>query len=102
MDDGNGDIDDSGGMDGGGNIKGGMMKKRSVSIRGHRTSLSLEDGFWEELTTIATARGLSVAALITEIDHERTAGLSSAVRLFILEDLRQRAAACRTAAAELD
>ena len=65
------------------------MKKRSVSIRGHRTSLSLEDGFWDELAAIARARGISVAALITEIDRTRTAGLSSAVRLFVLEELKQ-------------
>jgi len=78
------------------------VKKRSVSIRGHRTSLSLEDGFWEELGLIAAARGLSLAALITEIDRTRSGGLSSAVRLFVLEDLRQKAAACRTVAPDLD
>ena len=78
------------------------MKKRSVSIRGHRTSLSLEDGFWDELSAIALARGMSVAALITEIDRTRTGGLSSAARLFILEDLKQKAAACRTEADKLD
>ena len=78
------------------------MKKRSVSIRGHRTSLSLEDGFWEELGAIAATRGVSLAALITEIDRTRTGGLSSAARLFVLEDLRQKAAACRTVAPDLD
>lgn len=78
------------------------MKKRSLSIRGHRTSLSLEDGFWEELTAIAAERGQSVAALITEIDRTRTGGLSSAVRLFVLEALRQKAAACRTVTPDLD
>ena len=78
------------------------MKKRSLSIRGHRTSLSLEDGFWEELAAIAAERGQSVAALITEIDRTRTGGLSSAVRLFILEALRQKAAACRTMTPDLD
>ena len=78
------------------------MKKRSLSIRGHRTSLSLEDGFWEELTAIAAERGQSVAALITEIDRTRTGGPSSAVRLFVLEALRQKAAACRTVTPDLD
>jgi predicted DNA-binding ribbon-helix-helix protein len=78
------------------------MKKRSVSIRGHRTSLSLEDGFWDEVAAIARSRGISVAALITEIDRTRMAGLSSAVRLFVLEDLKQKAAACRTETATLD
>ena len=77
------------------------MRKRSVSIRGHRTSLSLEDAFWDELSAIAQAREMSVAALITEIDRTRTGGLSSAIRLFILEDLKQKAAACRTEPAKL-
>lgn len=78
------------------------MKKRSVSIRGHRTSLSLEDAFWDELSTMAQTRDMSVAALITEIDQTRSGGLSSAVRLFILEDLKQKAAACRTEPVKLD
>ena len=78
------------------------MKKRALSIRVHRTSLSLEDGFWEELAAIAAERGQSVAALITEIDRTRTGGLSSAVRLFVLEALRQKAAACRTVTPDLD
>ena len=67
------------------------MKKRSVSIRGHRTSLSLEDAFWDELARIAGDRGTSVAGVIPEIDRTRQGGLSSAVRLFILEDLKQKA-----------
>ena len=78
------------------------MKKRSVSIRGHRTSLSLEDAFWDELSAMAEARDMSVAALITEIDRRRSGGLSSAVRLFILEDLKQKAAACRTVSGVTD
>jgi len=78
------------------------MKKRSVSIRGHRTSLSLEDAFWEELGRMAADRSVSVAHLIAEIDRSRDGGLSSAVRLFVLEALRQEAAACRTNASRLD
>ena len=78
------------------------MKKRSVSIRGHRTSLSLEDGFWEELARIAQLRGKSVAGLIAEIDNSRSGGLSSAVRLFVLDTLKQEVAACRTTASSLD
>ena len=72
------------------------MKKRSVSIRGHRTSLSLEDPFWGELLLLANESGTSVAGLITEIDKNRQAGLSSAVRIFVLQALKQKAAACRT------
>ena len=78
------------------------MKKRSVSIRGHRTSLSLEDGFWEELARIAELRGTSVARLIAEIDNSRSGGLSSAVRLFVLDTLKQEVAACRTKVSSLD
>ena len=78
------------------------MKKRSVSIRGHRTSLSLEDGFWEELARIAQLRGTSVAGLIVEIDSSRSGGLSSAVRLFVLNTLKQEVAACRTKSSSLD
>ena len=78
------------------------MKKRSVSIRGHRTSLSLEDGFWEELARIAQLRGTSVASLIAEIDDSRSGGLSSAVRLFVLDTLKQEVAASRTKASHLD
>ena len=78
------------------------MKKRSVSIRGHRTSLSLEDGFWGELVRIAQIRGTSVAGLIAEIDNSRSGGLSSAVRLFVLDTLKQEVAAYRTKASSLD
>ncbi len=68
------------------------MRKRSVTIDGHRTSVSLEDAFWTELAAIATERGLSLGALIAEIDHARAApvNLSSALRLYVLETLRKR------------
>lgn len=67
-----------------------MIRKRSVTIRGHRTSISLEDEFWQALRAIAAARGLSLAALITEIDESRNPddNLSSAMRLRVLEWLR--------------
>ena len=67
------------------------MRKRSVTIDGHRTSVSLEDAFWAELSGIAEQRGLSLNALGGEIDHGRSPGnLSSALRLFVLDDLRKR------------
>jgi predicted DNA-binding ribbon-helix-helix protein len=68
------------------------MRKRSVTIDGHRTSISLEDGFWEELAVIAQARRLSLNALVAKIDRARGASgnLSSALRLYVLETLRQR------------
>jgi predicted DNA-binding ribbon-helix-helix protein len=68
------------------------MRKRSVTIDGHRTSVSLEDAFWAELSSIAEARGLSLNALVAEIDHARAApaNLSSTLRLYVLETLRKR------------
>lgn len=61
--------------------------KRSFSIRGHRTSISLEAPFWEALKDAAAREGVSLASLIARIDEERgTAGLSSAVRVWILND----------------
>lgn len=67
------------------------MRKRSVTIHGHRTSISLETAFWTELRKIADARGSSVAALVAEIDEARgeRANLSSAIRLHVLESLKQ-------------
>ncbi len=64
--------------------------KRSLAIAGHRTSISLEDAFWEGLRHIAEERKLSVAALVAEIDATRGANnLSSAIRVFVLRSLAQ-------------
>jgi predicted DNA-binding ribbon-helix-helix protein len=68
-----------------------LLRKRSVIIAGHRTSLSLEQAFWDVLKTIAARRGLSVARLIAEIDESRRGNLSSAARLFVLDWLKQSA-----------
>jgi predicted DNA-binding ribbon-helix-helix protein len=66
--------------------------KRSFSIRGHRTSISLEHAFWEALNDIASERRMSLAQLVSEIDETRgTAGLSGSVRIHILDHYRQRA-----------
>ncbi len=64
----------------------GQLRKRSVLIAGHHTSVSLENAFWAALKRIADARGLSVNGLITEIDRGRSANLSSAIRVFVLEN----------------
>lgn len=59
-------------------------RKRSLAIAGHRTSVSLEEPFWEGLQQIAAAKGVSVAALVAAIDAVRgEASLSSAIRLFV-------------------
>ena len=65
--------------------------KRSFSIRGHRTSISLEAAFWEALVEIAAERALPLAQLVGAIDAARgDAGLSGAVRIFILDHYRKR------------
>ena len=70
------------------------MTKRSVTINGHATSISLEAAFWQELKRMADEAGLSVAALIAGIDAGRKTGnLSSALRLAVLKDLKARAGA---------
>lgn len=66
--------------------------KRSLTIRGHRTSISLESVFWTALKDEADASGQSLAALVAEIDEARGAGsLSSAIRVYLFEQLRSRA-----------
>ena len=65
--------------------------KRSVAIAGHRTSVSLEAPFWDALKDIAAVRGASVQALVGEIDAGRGgANLSSAIRVFVLHEVRGR------------
>lgn len=67
-----------------------MIRKHSVSLHGHRTSLSLEEPFWQELKSIAVDRDMSLAALIAEIDEARepSTNLSSALRLHVLDVLK--------------
>ena len=66
--------------------------KRSVSIAGHRTSVSLEAPFWEALRDIAKARGVSVQRLVGEVDAGRgRQNLSSALRVFVLDAVRRGA-----------
>jgi predicted DNA-binding ribbon-helix-helix protein len=69
----------------------GDRKKHSIVISGHATSISLEPVFWDELTEIARERNVSINTLIAGIDQGRTGSLSSAVRVFVLEELRRRA-----------
>ena len=69
------------------------LNKRSVTISGHRTSVSLEAPFWDALREIAEQDGISLNALITKIDAERSiSNLSSALRIFVLEWFRSRQA----------
>jgi predicted DNA-binding ribbon-helix-helix protein len=68
------------------------LRKYSVRIAGHPTSISLEPEFWAAFGRAAERRGTTVAQLITGIDAERAGGLSSAIRLFVLADLEGRSA----------
>ena len=67
------------------------VRKRSVSIRGHRTSFSVEQEFFNELEQIAARREISLAALVAEIDETRPrdANLSSAIRVFVLGEAKR-------------
>ena len=68
--------------------------KHSLTIARHRTSISLEDDFWDALATLARADGKSIAALVGEIDKRRSAraspqpSLSAAIRIYVLERMR--------------
>ncbi|MDQ0471485.1 ribbon-helix-helix domain-containing protein [Labrys wisconsinensis] len=65
--------------------------KRSIVITGHKTSVSLEDAFWEALKAIAEEQDKTLSDLVAEIDATRAQGnLSSAIRLFVLENVRRR------------
>ncbi|MGR3502871.1 ribbon-helix-helix domain-containing protein [Pseudaestuariivita sp.] len=64
--------------------------KRSLTLKGHRTSVSLEDPFWQEFRRIAAAKGKPINALAAEIDAARDleTGLASAIRLYVLAHLK--------------
>lgn len=70
----------------------GRLRKHSVSIRGHATSYTLEDPFYEIIDDIARQREIALAALIAEVDsqRDRTVNLSSALRLHALEWLKAK------------
>jgi len=71
----------------------GRMRKHSLVIAGHSTSISLESAFWDALRTHARERGLSVAALVAEVDAARgEANLSSALRVRLLRVFQDKAA----------
>ncbi len=68
-----------------------IMKKRSITIAGHRTSVALEQEFWSEIDVLAKERALTLSQLIEEIDEARTTeNLASALRLAVLENLKNQ------------
>ncbi len=71
---------------------GDPLVKRSLTIAGHRTSVTLEAPFWEALKEIAAKRGVSINRLATEIDATRPGNLSSALRLYAFEHAKRGAA----------
>ena len=64
--------------------------KRSLTLSGHRTSVSIEEPFWQEFRRLAAARGISVNQLAAELDRNRTppASLASAMRLYVLQEIK--------------
>jgi predicted DNA-binding ribbon-helix-helix protein len=68
-----------------------QVVKRSIIIAGHKTSVSLEDAFWDALKEIATLKDKTLSDLVADIDATRSQGnLSSAIRLYVLESARKR------------
>ena len=74
-----------------GRVMKSLVVKRSIVISGHKTSVSLEDAFWNGLKEIARGRNVTVSDLIAAIDSERQLNnLSSALRLFVLSYYRDQ------------
>jgi len=71
--------------------------KRSIVVAGHKTSVSLEEAFWNGMKEISGQRSVTLSELVGEIDGARKQGnLSSAIRLFVLDHFRSRASAIET------
>jgi predicted DNA-binding ribbon-helix-helix protein len=68
------------------------IRKRSIAVNGHKTSISLEDAFFSALREITRQRGATLSEVIAEVDRTRAPGnLSSALRLFVLDFYRSSA-----------
>ncbi|WP_262691139.1 ribbon-helix-helix domain-containing protein [Kordiimonas aestuarii] len=70
-------------------LKDATLEKHSVTLSGHRTSISLEVCFWRHLRRIANVRGLSVNELVRQLDEARDGSLSGAIRAFVLQTLER-------------
>jgi len=66
------------------------VRKRSIVIRGHPTSITLEEVFWTTLKALARERGMSLQSLAAEIDRTRAGNLSSALRVFALKEVLKK------------
>ena len=72
--------------------------KRSIVVAGHKTSVSLEEAFWNGMKENSGLRNMTLSELVGEIDNNRQQGnLSSAIRLFVLDHFKNRAASCSEA-----
>jgi len=68
-----------------------MLIKKSITIKKHRTSLSLEKEFWEEIVSLSRQNNTTPDRLISDIDQKKTtSNLSSAIRLYVLNHLKNR------------
>ena len=68
-------------------------KKRSLTLKGHRTSVSIEDKFWEEFCKIACRKNISINELASQLDANRelnSVSLASLIRNLVLDDLLKR------------
>lgn len=66
------------------------IKKRSVVLNGHATSITLENIFWRAFISIAEAQGKNTSQLLVEIDENRNGNLSSAVRIYVLRNFMKQ------------
>ena len=66
------------------------MKKHSVQLSGHATSVCVEDIFWQTLNQLAKEKNLSLRQLLIQIDNVHTGNLSSAIRVFVINELLQK------------
>ena len=62
-----------------------MLIKKSITIKKHRTSLSLEKEFWDALRIVATIQNCSIESLVSKIDMDRETSLSSSIRVYLLK-----------------
>ena len=75
--------------------------KRSIVVAGHKTSVSLEEAFWNGMKEISGLRNMTLSELVGEIDNNRQQGnLSSAIRLFVLDYFKSRATGAQPEAAK--
>ena len=72
------------------NLDDAKLQKHSVTISGHRTSISLEKGVWRHLRAMAEQDGISINELVRQIDEARAGSLSGALRTYVLQKLEKR------------